>query len=72
MNGEPVMLLDVIVLDGAVVDLLAGVVAYRPGSRRLNADAQVAFIGAEHHAVEVVHGRAVQAAGLDDAFHCGQ
>ena len=69
MDGEPVVLLAVGVLNGAVVDLPAGVVAGRSRGTRLEAQCQVALVGAEHHAVEVVDRGAVVAAGFDDAVH---
>ena len=69
MNRQPVVLLTLRVLDRAVVDVLAGVVADRAGCRRLETDAQVALVGTEHHAVEVIDRFAVQPAGLDDPVH---
>ena len=69
MDGEPIVLGAAVVLDGPVVDVLAGVVADRSGSGRLQTDAQVALFGAEYHAVEVVDPVPVEAAGLDDAIH---
>ena len=69
MDGEPVVLGAAAVLDRPVVDVLAGVVADRSGSGGLPTDAQVALVGAEHHAVEVVDPDPVKTAGLDDAVH---
>ena len=63
MDGEPVGLDAVVVLDGPVEDLLAGVVADGAGCRGLHADAQIALVGAEHHAVEVVDRHPVEATG---------
>lgn len=71
MDGQPVFLDPRLVLDRPVVDVLSGVVADRARYARLHADAQVAFVSAENHPVEIVHRFAVQSAGVDDALHCG-
>ena len=60
-----------LVLDRAVVDLLSGVVAEGPGCGGLRTDAQVAFVCAEHHPVEVVDRPALEAPGRDDAVQRG-
>lgn len=70
MDGQPVVLLTVLVSDRLVIDVLAGVIADRTGGGgRLDADAEVALVGAEHYTVEVVDPVAVETAGLDDLVH---
>jgi hypothetical protein len=69
VDGESVVLGAAAVLDGPVVDVLTGVVADRPGIGGLLTDAQVALVGTEHHAVQIVDPDPVEAAGLDDSVH---
>ena len=63
------MLLARRVLNGPVVDVGAGVVTDGAGRRGLRTQAQIAFLRAEHHRVEVIHPLAVQSAGVDDPVH---
>ena len=69
VDGQAIVGRAVVVLDRAVEDLLAGVVADRSGCRGLHAHAEVALVGAEDDPVEVVDGNPIEAARLDDAVH---
>lgn len=56
MDGEPVVRDAGVVLDRAVVDVLAGVVADRSRCAGAEPEGEVALVGAEHDAVQVVDG----------------
>ena len=60
---------DAVVLDRAVVDVHAGVVAGWTGQRRPTAQREVGLGRREHDPVEVVDPLAVVLAGLDDPTH---